>query len=123
LGSRTGKPGVYPGMMTAVEPIVVTISHRLGRDEAKRRIEGGLGAIRGELARYVRHVDYAWDGYRLDFRVSAMMQTITGRLEVYEEFVKVELALPRLLHLLARRITGRIEHRGAALLEAPKEKK
>ena len=107
-------------MMTAAEPIVVTISHRLGRDEAKRRIEGGLGAIRGELARYVRHVDYAWDGYRLDFRVSAMLQRITGRLEVYDDFVKVELALPRLLHLLARRITGRIEHRGAALLEAPK---
>ena len=123
MGSRAGKPGVYPGMMTAAEPIVVTISHRLGRDEAKRRIEGGLGAIRGELARYVKEIDYTWDGYRLDFRVSAMMQTITGRLEVYEEFVKVELALPRLLHLLARRITGRIEHRGAALLEAPKEKK
>jgi len=108
-------------MMTAAEPIVVTISHRLGRDEAKRRIEEGLGAIRGELARYVKDMDYAWDGYRLDFRVSAMLQRITGRIEVYDEFVKVELALPRLLHLLARRITGRIEHRGAALLEGPKE--
>jgi len=106
-------------MITAADPLVVTISHRLGRDEAKRRIEGGLGAIRGELARYVKEIDYTWDGYRLDFRVSAMMQTITGRLEVYEEFVTVELALPRLLHLLARRITGRIEHRGAALLEGP----
>lgn len=109
-------------MMTAFEPLVVTISHRLGRDEAKRRIEKGLGAIRGEIARHVKEVDYAWDGYRLDFLVSAMLQRITGRLEVYEEFVKVELALPRLLHLLARRITGRIEQRGAALLEGPKGK-
>jgi hypothetical protein len=109
-------------MMSAPEPLVVTISHRLGRDEAKCRIESGLGAIRGEIAHYVKEIDYAWDGYRLDFRVSAMLQAITGRIEVYDEFVKVEFALPRLLHLLAKRIIGRIESRGAALLGAPKGK-
>jgi Putative polyhydroxyalkanoic acid system protein (PHA_gran_rgn) len=109
-------------MMTAAEPLIVTISHRLGRDEAKRRIESGLGAIRGEIARYVKEIDYRWDGYRLDFRVSAMMQTITGQIEVYEEFVKVEINLPRLLHLLGKRIAGRIERRGAVLLEGPKRK-
>jgi hypothetical protein len=40
-------------MMTTPEPLVVTISHSLGRDEAKRRIERGLGSIRGEIARHV----------------------------------------------------------------------
>jgi hypothetical protein len=52
----------------------------------------------------------------------AMMQTITGRIEVYDDFVKVELGLPRLLHLLARTIKGRIENHAAALLEGPKGK-
>jgi len=28
-------------MMNSAEPITVTISHRLGRDEAKRRLENG----------------------------------------------------------------------------------
>ena len=50
------------------------------------------------------------------------MQTITGRIEVYEEFVRVELGLPALLHLVAKRIIGQIESRGAALLEGPKGK-
>ena len=108
--------------MTPAEPLVVTISHRLGRAEAKRRIESGLGAIRGEIARYVKEMDHRWDGYRLDFRVAAVMQTITGQLEVCEEFVRVELSLPRLLHLLGKRIAGRIERRGAALLEGPNRK-
>jgi hypothetical protein len=107
--------------MAAPEPLVVTISHRLGRDEAKRRIERGLDSIRGEIARHVKEIDYAWDGYRLDFRMSAMLQTISGRLEVYDETVRVEVGLPRLLHLLAKQITGHIERRGAALLEGPKE--
>lgn len=107
-------------MITATEPITVTISHRLGRDEAKRRIDSGLGTIRGELTQFVKSLDYSWEDYRLDFRAMAMFQTITGRIEVYDEFVKVELALPRLLHLMARTIAGRIEKTGTALLEKPK---
>jgi len=103
------------------EPLIVTISHRLGRDGAKQRIDRGLDAIRAEIARYVSAVEYAWDGYRLDFLVSAMRQTITGHIEVMDDLVRVEIALPRLLHLLGRTIAGRIERRGAGLLAGPKE--
>ena len=109
-------------MMTSTEPITVTISHRLGRDEAKRRLENGLSTIRTEIGAYVKSLDYSWDGYTLDFRVSALMQTITGRIEVYDESVRVELGLPPLLHLVAKRIVGQIESRGTALLEGPKGK-
>jgi hypothetical protein len=108
--------------MTSTEPITVTISHRLGRDEAKRRLENGLSTIRTELGAYVKSLDYSWDGYTLSFRVSALMQTITGRIEVYEEFVRVELGLPALLRMAAKRIIGHIESRGATLLEGPKAK-
>jgi hypothetical protein len=107
-------------MNSTTEPVIVTISHRLGRDEAKRRIDGGLGTIRNDLAQFVKLLDYSWEDHRLDFRATAMFQTITGRIEVYDEFVKVELGLPRLLHMMARTIAGRIEKTGAALLEKPK---
>ncbi len=107
--------------MTASEPITVTISHSLGRDEAKRRIERAIDAIRGEIARFVRSFDYGWDGYRLEFRAVVLAQTIVGRLDVFEEFVRVELVLPRLLHRIAKTLTGRIERRGTALLEGPKQ--
>jgi hypothetical protein len=109
-------------MLTTTEPITVTISHRLGRDGAKRRIDEGLASIRAEVAPYVKTLEFAWHDYSLDFRVVAMMQTITGHIEVYEDFVRIELELPRLLHLLAKTIAGRIENRAAALLEAPKGK-
>jgi hypothetical protein len=104
-------------MLSPAEPIVVTISHRLGRDEAKRRIEDGLGSIRGEIAPYAKSVNADWHGYRLDFRVSAMMQAIAGNIDVHEDHVRIELALPRLLHMVAKRLAGRIEQQGAALLE------
>lgn len=102
------------------EPISVTISHRLGRDDAKRRIERGLDAVRAEALRYVASLDYRWEGYRLQFTAAVLRQTITGRLDVYDDCVRLEFMLPRLLHLAARTIAGRIERRGKALLEGPK---
>jgi hypothetical protein len=108
-------------MQTTTEPITVTISHKLGRDGAKRRIDDSLAQIRAEVAPYVKTLDYTWQDYSLDFRVVALMQTITGRIEVYEDFVRIELELPRLLHVIARTIQGQIQNRAAALLEAPKK--
>lgn len=110
-------------MTGTTEPITITISHRLGRDEAKRRIDSGLGTIRAEVAPYVRSLEYQWDGdYTLGLHASAMMQTIAGRIEIYEDSIRIELALPALLHLIARTISGRIEKTAAALLEGPKGK-
>jgi hypothetical protein len=109
-------------MQTTTEPITVTISHRLGREGAKRRIDDSLAQIRAEVAPYVKTLDYTWRDYSLEFRVVALMQTITGRIEVYEDFVRIDLELPRLLHLIAKTIQGQIQNRAAALLEAPKPK-
>ena len=58
----------------------------------------------------------------LRFRLSAMFQTITGEIDVYEDFVKVDLGLPRLLHAVAKNIAGAIQKRTTDLLEAPKPK-
>jgi hypothetical protein len=108
-------------MQTTTEPITVTISHKLGRDGAKRRIDDSLAQIRAEVAPYVKTLDYTWHDYTLDFRVVALMQTITGRIEVYEDFVRIDLELPRLLHVIASTIQGQIQNRAAALLEGPKK--
>ena len=108
-------------MQTTTEPITVTISHKLSRDGAKRRIDDSLAQIRAEVAPYVKTLDYSWHDYTLDFRVVALMQTITGRIEVYEDFVRIDLELPRLLHVIARTIQGQIQNRASALLEGPKK--
>jgi len=107
-------------MIGAQEPIVVSISHRLGRDEAKRRIERGFDAIRRDVSPFVASLDCHWNDYRLDYEAKALGQPITGRLEVFDEFVRIEITLPGLLHLLGRTIAGRIQRRGADLLEGPK---
>lgn len=103
------------------DPIIVTISHRLGRDGAKRRLDDGLGHIRAQLTSFVNSIEYAWSGYRLDFTVAAMRQTVVGRIDIDDDIVRVEVGLPLLLHVLANQIIDRIGREGTLLLDRPRE--
>ncbi len=101
------------------EPVIVTISHRLGRDGAKHRIDEALGRIRGQLTPFASSVDYRWNGYRLDFDVMAMRQRVVGRIDVEDDIVRVEIGLPLLLRLLSSRIAGRVRDEASLLLDKP----
>ena len=119
--SRAGNPGVCRNMQSTTEPITVTIAHRLGREEAKRRIANGLETVRTEVAPYVKRLDWRWTGdYRLEFDASAMLQRVAARIEIFDDCVRVELGLPRLLQLMAKTIAGHVERGATALLEGPK---
>ena len=104
------------------DPLVVTISHRLGRAEAKRRLESGLDHIRREAAPFVQTLDLAWAGDRLDFTVTALRQTVTGGIEIFDDSVRVEIRLPWLLRLAAAPLLARIRREGDLLLEKPPER-
>ncbi|TMJ56879.1 MAG: polyhydroxyalkanoic acid system protein, partial [Alphaproteobacteria bacterium] len=49
------------------QPLLVSIPHRLGRSEAKRRLDSGLGRLRPELGALLRGLDYYWEGDTLTF--------------------------------------------------------
>jgi Putative polyhydroxyalkanoic acid system protein (PHA_gran_rgn) len=101
------------------EPITITISHSLGRDEARRRLDEGLGYVRSQLGPFVSSINYGWTGYRLDFGLAAIGQTIPGRIDVEDCLVRIELGLPPLLHLFTKPIIDRIRSEGVRLLDKP----
>jgi hypothetical protein len=101
------------------QPLVVSIPHRLGRQEAKRRLDTGIGRLRPELAGLVSALDYSWDQDRLNFTASAMWQTITGAIEVLEDAVRIEIHLPWMMSLLADTVAKQVRGRGVAMLEKP----
>ena len=101
------------------EPLIVSIPHRLGRQEAKRRLDSGISRLRPELAGLVSTLDYSWEGDRLNFRAAAMWQTITGGIEVLDDAVRIEIDLPWLMRLLADTVTKQVRGRGLAMLEKP----
>ena len=101
------------------EPVTMSIPHRLGKAEAKRRIDAGFARLQPEIARFVAAIDYCWDADRMNVTARALGQTVAGRIDVGEDVVHVEIDLPGVLGLLGRTIAGQVGDRGRAMLEKP----
>jgi hypothetical protein len=98
------------------KPVVVTIPHQLGRDEARRRLENGMGQVRSQLAGVGASVENHWTDDRMTFDVAVLAQTISGRIDVGDNEVRLEVDLPWMLAMLAEKITGRIARQGTLML-------
>jgi hypothetical protein len=96
-------------------PLVVSIPHRLGREEARRRLKTGLTRAAANLP--VLKVDEEkWDGDRMIFRVRALGQAAGGHVDVEDDHVRVEVTLPWLLQRFAEVAQATIKNRGKLLL-------
>ncbi len=96
-------------------PLVVSIPHRLGRDEAIKQIKGGLS--RAAVSVPVLSVDEErWEGDRMFFRVRAIGQAASGQIDVAEDHVRLEVTLPLLLQRFAQMAQNVIRERGQLLL-------
>src|SRR5947209_18791618 len=96
-------------------PLVVTLPHRLGREEARRRLQSGL--TRAAASVPVLKVDEErWAGDRMIFRVRALGQAATGHVDVEDDHVRVEVTLPWLLQRFADMAQAAIRSRGNLLL-------
>jgi hypothetical protein len=96
-------------------PLVVSIPHRLGRDEATRRLKEGLTRAASSIP--VLKVDEErWEDNRMVFRVRALGQAASGHLDVAEDHVRLEVTLPWLLQRFAQAAQATIRNRGTLLL-------
>src|SRR3984957_800071 len=96
-------------------PLIVSIPHRLGREEATRRLKAGL--TRAATSVPVLTVDEErWEGDRMVFRVRALGQAASGHLGGGDDHVRLELTLPWLLQRFAEVAQVAIKNRGNLLL-------
>ncbi len=96
-------------------PLVVSIPHRLGREEALRRLKTGLTRAASSVP--VLSVDEErWEDNRMIFRVRALGQVAAGHVDVADDHVRVEVVLPWLLQRFAEVAQAAIRKRGNLLL-------
>ena len=96
-------------------PLVVSIPHRLGREEAAKRLKGGLSRAAANVP--VLSVDEErWEGDRMFFRVRALGQAASGQIDVADDHVRLEVVLPWLLQRFAQMAQAAIRQRGQLLL-------
>lgn len=102
--------------------LTATIPHQSTRAEARRRIEDGLRNLRSREPAVLGGLRETWHGDVMDFSGGVMGQPISGRVDVRDQEVRVEVALPWLLGLLASTVKPRIERQGRQLLSGPARK-
>jgi putative polyhydroxyalkanoic acid system protein len=98
------------------EPLVISIAHKLGKEEALRRIKPALSKASGSFP-VLKVEEEVWSGDRMDFRVRALGQVAAGNVQVADDSVRLEVTLPWLLHKFGEAVQRTISGQGRILLE------
>ena len=98
-------------------PVTVSVPHKLGKDEAVRRLKSGLGTMRSNLSTLIAIEQEVWSGDTLRFQMRGLGQTAAGTIEVFEDNVRIEVTLPWLLARLAERLLPAVRREATLLLE------
>lgn len=100
-------------------PVTVTLSHDLGKEEARRRIAEGFGKLQSSITSgFMMKLSETWTSEdRLSFAGSALGQSVSGVIDVFPAHVRIEVTLPNMLAAVAEIITGKLQKEGTLLLE------
>ena len=97
-------------------PISVDLPHRLGAEEAKRRISSNMGSLAGHLPSGAQ-VRSSWEGDRLALGIAVLGQQVEAAIDVEESVVRVTVLLPPALAFFGKAIEKALRGSAPALLE------
>ena len=98
------------------QPIDVSVPHKLGREEAKRRIAANIGRLHGHIPGGAA-VTSSWVGDRLDLGITVLGQTVDASITVEEAQAKVHVELAGMMGMLAAPIAAAIKAKAPELLQ------
>lgn len=101
------------------KPVVVTIPHRLGKEEAVRRLQSGFRHVRSSFGETFVVLKDDWAGPHMDFSAELLGQKTSGTVDVADDHVRLEVQLPWILSLLAGKAKEIVHKRGRHMLEKP----
>lgn len=103
------------------KPLSIDLPHKLGTEEAKRRMQGGIGKLKDHIPGGGAEVAARWEGDRMFLDVRALGQEVTGHIDVYDSIVRLELMMPPLLAMIGSKLEPLIRKGGTELLEDRRE--
>ena len=97
------------------EPIQVDLPHKLGKEEARRRIASNIHKLESQIPG-AANVQSAWAGDQLNLVINAMGQGANAQLDVQESCVRVRIELAGMLAMFAAPIQAALRAKGSELL-------
>jgi hypothetical protein len=98
-------------------PLTLSVPHRLGKDEAVRRLKSGLSSMATKLGGLITIEQEVWTGDRLAFQMRGLGQSAAGSIDVFEDNIRIEVTLPWLLAKLGERLLPALKKETTLLLE------
>lgn len=99
------------------QPIQVDLPHKLGKEEARRRIAGNVHKLKDHIPGGAAQVESSWSGDELKLDVSAMGQTVQALIGVDDNVVHCRVLLPGMLGMFAGVVQAALQKKGSVLLE------
>lgn len=104
-------------------PVEVELPHKLGREEARRRIADNVHKLHDHIPGGAAHVNSAWAGDQLNLDITALGQKVAAQIDVEDSKVRCRVMLPGLLAMFAAPIEAALNHKGSDLLLEDRTKK
>ena len=98
------------------QPIDGDLPHKLGKDEARRRIANNVHKLTEHIPGGAQ-VQSGWSGDQLNLDIAAMGQSVKATIDVLEDKVHLKVLLPGMLGMFSGAIAGALQKRGSVLLE------
>jgi hypothetical protein len=98
------------------QPLEVDLPHKLGRDEARRRIASNVHKLQEHIPGGAQ-VQSGWVGDQLNLDVAALGQQVTATIDVEETKVRLRVLLPPALGFFGGVIQAALQKKGGVLLE------
>ena len=97
------------------QPIEVDLPHKLGKDEARRRIANNIHKLQEHIPGG-GHVESGWSGDQLNMKVQAMGEAVTAVIDVEETKVHLKMVLPGMLGMFSGMIQAALQKKGSDIL-------
>jgi putative polyhydroxyalkanoate system protein len=98
------------------QPIEVELPHKLGKDEARRRIANNVHRLQEHIPGGAQ-VESGWAGDQLNLHVHALGESVQSTIDVEDAKVRVTVLLPGMLGMFGGVITAMLQKKGGLLLE------
>jgi putative polyhydroxyalkanoate system protein len=97
------------------QPIEVDLPHKLGKEEARRRIADNIHKLQDHIPGG-GHVESGWSGDQLNMRVQAMGEAVQTVIDVEETKVHLKMVLPGMLGMFSGMIQAALQKKGGDIL-------
>ena len=97
-------------------PLTVDLPHKLGAEEAKRRIAANIGSLTSHLPAGAQ-VRSNWEGDTLKLVIGVLGQDLSAEMDVRESLVRLTVMLPPALAFFGKAIEAGLRRSAPDLLE------